>query len=236
MVPIPHISVEEGRRVPALLDGIVGENILQANYFNVIAKVAPLDAEAKASLLAACISALTGPQSSKDDAVRIAAVRGIVALLPLSRGAIADLLNKFQSRDDYEVHFTLFCYLDWAQEMPAAPALTADVLMIAENYLMIVPCETARAVWMAGDMLGGHWNEQEAAPVLMRTSQGAKYSVGRMGGLVGLKELLDRLPTESDSHKDILRAVRKISTSDPSKYVKEDADFLLRYWRKPLKS
>lgn len=236
MVPSPRAPTEEGRKVLAYLDSEVGENILHANYSDVLAKVTSLGVEAKASLLAACISALTGPQSSKDDAVRIAAVRGIVALLPLSRGAIADLLNKFQSRDDYEVHFTLFCYLDWAQEMPAAPALTADVLMIAENYLMIVPCETARAVWMAGDMLGGHWNEQEAAPVLMRTSQGAKYSVGRMGGLVGLKELLDRLPTESDSHKDILRAVRKISTSDPSKYVKEDADFLLRYWRKPLKS
>lgn len=183
-------------------------------------------------MLAVCVSALTGPQSIKNEAANIAAVRVIVALLPLSLGAIADLLDRFQYRDDYEVHFTLFCYLDWAQEMPGAPALTADVLMIAENYLMLVPRETARAVWMAGDMLGGHWNEQEAAPVLIRTSQGARYSVGRMGGLVGLKELLDRLPPESDAHKDILRAVRKIASSDPSKYVKEDADFLLRHWRK----
>lgn len=231
MVP-SLLKITEGREVLDFLDDEVRENILQADYSDVVAEVASLESEAKVSLLTVCVSSLIGPQSIESEAASIAAVRVLVALLPLSLGAITNLLNRFQNWDNYEVHFTLFCYLDWVQKMPDAPSLTRKILPLVENYLMTVPRKDARAVWMAGDMLGGHWDEQEAIPLLIRTSQGAKYSVGRMGGLVGLKEVLDRLPPKSDAHKDILKTLRKISISDSSKYVKEDAKLLLRHWRK----
>ncbi len=229
-----HKPTEEDSKVIAFLNAEVGEDILRAEYSRLIAKVNPLDAEKKAALLAVCVSALSGSQSRGNDAVRIAAARVIVALLPLSLGAIADLLNKRLNKHQYEVHFTLFCYLDWAQEMPDASSLTQDVLRLVEKYLMTVPRKTARAAWMAGDMLGEHWNEQEAMPLLVKAAQGAKYSVGRQLSVLGLEEMLDRLPVESASHKHLRKTLRSISSSDPSKYVREDAKEVLSGWRKSL--
>lgn len=236
MVQSLRKSTEESRKLIALLDSRVKEDILRANYSDIIAKVVSLDAEKKAALLAVCVSVLTGPQSIKNEAVRIAAVRVIVALLPLSLGAITNLLNRFQNRGNYEVHFTLFCYLDAAQDMPDASSLTKDVLPLVEDYLMTVPRKTALAAWMAGDMLGEHWNEQEAVPLLMKTAQGGKYSVGRKHSVFGLAHMLDRLPVESNAHKNILKTLRRISSADSSKYVRESAKEELRDWRKSLKS
>ena len=230
-----HKPTEEGSKIIAFLNAEVGEDILKADYANVIAAVNQLAVEQKVAILAVCVSALSGPQPSNNEAVRIAAVRGIVALLPTSLAAIADLLSRCQNKHHYEVHFTLFCYLDWAQEMPDAFSLTEDVLLLVENYLMTVPRKTARAAWMAGDMLGEHWNEQEAVPLLMKTAQGAKYSVGRLQSVFGLAHMLDRLPVESDTHKSILKALRKISSSDPSKDVRKNAKGELRDWRKSLR-
>lgn len=230
-----HKPTVEGAKTIAFLNAEVGADILKADYANVIAAVNQLAVEQKVAILAVCVSALSGPQPSNNEAVRIAAVRVLVALLPLSLAAIADLLSRCQNKHHYEVHFTLFCYLDSAQEMPDASSLTKDVLLLVENYLMTVPRKTALAAWMAGDMLGEHWNEQEAAPLLMRTAQGAKYSVGRELSVLGLGDMLGRLPVGSAFHKDILKTVRKVSSSDPSRYVREDAKMLLKQWRKSSK-
>ena len=219
----------------ARLSARLGSQLVRAVRQGCVTSVNQLDVEQKESVLATCIPVLNGVQSRKNDAVRIVVVRVIVALLPTSLAAIADLLSRYQNKHHYEVHFTLFCYLDWAQEMPDAFSLTEDVLLLVENYLMTVPRKTARAAWMAGDMLGEHWNEQEAVPLLMKTAQGAKYSVGRLQSVFGLAHMLDRLPVKSDTHKSILKALRKISSSDPSKDVRKNAKGELRDWRKSLR-
>ena len=230
-----HKPTVEGAKTIAFLNGEIGADILKADYSDVIATVNQLAVEQKVAILAVCVSALTCPQSKRNEAVGIATVRAIIALLPLSLAAIADLLSRYQNKHHYEAHFTLFCYLDWAQEMPDASSLTKDVLLLVENYLMTVPRKTALAAWMAGDLLGDHWNEQEALPLLMKTAQGAKYSVGRVQSVLGLGRILDRLPVKSDPHKSILKTLRKISSSDPSKYVRENAKAELRGWRESLK-
>lgn len=129
------------------------EELLQTEYSEVIAKSSGLAVEEKHAVIAACVLALNGEQTKKNEQARVAAVRAIVALLPLSLGTVAGLLNKRQNRHHYEVHFTLFCYLDWSQEMPAASSMTKDILQMVQNYIMAVPRTTARAAWMAGDML-----------------------------------------------------------------------------------
>ena len=223
---------EESSKTIAFLNDKMGEDILQANYSKVITKFSQLDIEQKKATLAVCISALSGEQSKRNKHIRIAAVRVIVALLPMSLGAVTSLLSRFLNKHHYEVHFTLFCYLDWAQEMPDASALTKDVLRLMENYLLKVPRKTALAAWMAADMLGEHWNEQEAAPLLIKTAQTAKYSVGRQFSIMGLEGILGRLPRESGTHRNILKIVRKISLPDHSEYVKKDAKAVLKHWRK----
>ncbi len=221
----------EAKSVIAFLNDSIGEDILRADYPEVMAKMSPLDAQQKAAVLAVCVPALSGKESSRTRLARIAAVRAIVALLPLSLGAIADLLNRRLTKDHYEVHRTLFVYLSWTQEMPDASSLTKEVLRLVEDYLMAVPRETARAAWMAADMLGEHWDGEEAMPLLIRTAQGARYRVGRELSIMGLDNILDKLPAEGDAHKNILKTLRKISRSDRSASVRADAKDILKTWR-----
>ncbi len=96
---------------------------------------------------------------------------------------------------------------------------------------MAVPRETARAAWMAADMLGEHWDGEEAMPLLIRTAQGARYRVGRELSIMGLDNILDKLPAEGDAHKNILKTLRKISRSDRSASVRADAKDILKTWR-----
>jgi hypothetical protein len=221
----------EAKSVIAFLNDSIGEDILQFDYREAMAKVSQLDAQQKAAVLAVCVPALSGKESSRTRLARIAAVRAIVVLLPLSLGAIADLLNRRLTKDHYEVHRTLFVYLSWTQEMPDASSLTKDVLRLVEDYLIAVPRETALAAWMAANMLGEDWDEEEAMPLLIRTAQGARYRVGRELSIMGLDNILDKLPAEGDAHKNILKTLRKISRSDRSASVRADAKDILKTWR-----
>ncbi len=209
--------------VIAFLAGKIGEDIVGANYSEIIAKVSQLDSRGQEDILATCIAALGSERGKQNKITRIAAVRAIVALLPLSLEPIAAFLCRHTSKHDYEVHFTLFCYLDWAQEMPDAPILTKEVLQLVENYVMTVSRPTARAAWMAADMLGSHWHEQEAALLLIKTAKKASFVVGRRLSILGLEKLLERASSSSGTHKAVLEALYKMSSFDRSKYVKEDA-------------
>lgn len=220
-------EVEKDNSVIASLCEKIDADILAADYSDVVEKMGQLSVKAKEDMLALCITALEGRQSKKSRQARIAAVRAIVALLPLSLGAITSLLSQCQSKYQYEVHYTLFCYLDWAQEIPANSAVAREVLLVVEKYLMTVPCTTARAAWMAGDMLGGHWNEQESMPVLIKAAQTARYSAGRQSGLLGLEKMLGRLSGNETARADMLEAIAKVSLSDRSKSLKREATALL---------
>lgn len=211
------------------------DNILQSEYSAVITKLSGLADEEKYTILAACIIALNGEQTKKNGRLRIAAVRAIVALLPLSLGAIAELLTRRQNKHHYEVHFTLFCYLDWSQEMPVASSVTKEILFLAENYLMTVPHPTARAGWMAGHMLGENWNQQEALPVLARAAQYAKYAEGRQSSLAGLETMLERLSVNDKAQIDMRKTLKKLSLTDRSGSVKEAAKALLKRRRESHK-
>ena len=135
------------------IDEIVGINILWTDYEDVFAAVAALEDGDKARLFEVSRSALAASSPSREVDLRVSSVRAIVALLPLSLNFITELLGKFSGKQDFETHYTLFCYLDWVQRMPEAASLKRGVLPLLEGYLMRVPRATARAVWMAFDLL-----------------------------------------------------------------------------------
>lgn len=190
------------------IDKIVGMDILRADYEDVLAAVAALEDSEKARLFEVSRFALAGIQSSKEQDLRVFAVRAIVALLPLSLDYISELLTTFSGRQDYETHFTLFCYLDWTQRMPEAASLKRRVLPLLERYLMLVSRTTARAVWMAADLLGCHWEVSEALPILLRTTRQARHAAGREAAVLGLEKVLAGLPAQSPYRDQILDVLR----------------------------
>ena len=218
---------EANDSILADLNRRVGGDILVLNYAHVIAQIARLNPEEKTHLLAYCVAALRDERARKDERLRITTVRAVVALLPLSLEMVADLLVNFSSKHDYEIHFTLFCYLDWTQEMPDALPLTKSVLPLVENYLLQVPRETARAAWMAVDMLGDHWDTTEALPVLINVARNARHSVGREGGILGLEKALERLTVENSASHDVLEVLQGVSFTDRSRRVREEAQSVI---------
>jgi len=216
----------------ALLNAQVGGDTLAQNYAHVLDEIAELDPGDKLRLLASCDTVLNDERVGQDTSTRITAVRILVALLPLSLEAITDLLSRFAGRRDYETHHTLFCYLEWVQEMPKAAILTQSILPLVEAYFLNVPRQTARAVWMAADMMGEHWNEQTAVPLLTKTVKAARYAAGRQGSLLGLEKALARLTAGSNAEAELLKTLRGVSLSDRSGRVRAEAREVLRGWRK----
>lgn len=210
--------------ISTTIDEIVGMDILRADYENVLVVVATLDDGKKARLLEISRSALAGIQSSKEQDLRISAVRAIVALLPLSLDYITELLRKVSGKQDYETHYTLFCYLDWTQRMPEAASLKRRVLPLLEGYLMLVPRATARAAWMASDLLGCHWDVAEALPILLRTAQQAGHAAGREAAVLGLEKVLAGLPAQSPCLEEILNILWKVSLHDRVPAIRREAE------------
>ncbi len=214
-----------------ILDGLnkrVDGDVLALNYAHAIAQIAQLSPEEKTRLLMDCAAVLRNERASKDERLRITAVRVLVALLPMSLEVITSLLNKFAGRHHYEVHYTLFCYLDWAQEMPYAASLTQSILPLVETYFLSVPRQTAHAVWMAADMMGEHWDVREAIPLLTGTALATRYAVGREGSILGLEKIVGRLAAGSSEEEKVLKTLREVSLSDRSGRVRKEAQSVLR--------
>lgn len=207
-----------------LIDEIVGMDILRTDYEDVLLAVAALDDGDKARLFEVSRSALAGIKSNRERDLRVSAVRAIVALLPLSLDSITELLRNFSGTQDYETHYTLFCYLNWTQRVPEAASLKRSVLPLLEGYLMRVPRETARAAWMASDLLGCHWDATEALPILLRTARQAGHAAGREAAVLGLEKVLAGLPAQSSHLGGILDVLWQVSLYDRVPAVRREAE------------
>jgi hypothetical protein len=154
---------------------------------------------------------------------RIAAAKMLVALLPESLPAIEKWLATSQDRLCYELHFSLFCFLGDAQSLPVKPSVRDAVKAAVVNYLSTVRSDAARAAWMAGDLLGDHWQGREALLDLIGVALNGPCAAGRKGALHGLGHRLDRA-SDADVVVDTLR---RVVVQDRSAGVKRYARSLL---------
>ena len=169
---------------------------------------------------------LSDHRVTRNDVQRVSAARVLVALLPESLPYLHRLLLDQRDRWSYEVHFSLFCFLDWALCFPTATRVPQLALAAVEEYLMKVKHQTARAAWMAGDLLGDHWRAKEAVPALVRAARAGTYVVGRLGALHGLAHVLaERSPPLERAA--VRAAVRRIARIDISHRVRACARSLL---------
>lgn len=116
---------------------------------------------------------------------RIAAVRVLVGGLPQTINVISRLVRDRSRPLSYEIHFTLFCYLD-RLDLPADRRLRARVLQLVKEYLMTASSNRAHATWMAGDLLGDHWEAREAVVVLREVLTCSKHHAAREAAIHGL--------------------------------------------------
>ena len=99
--------------------------------------------------------AFLGSTKASDEKQRVRNVQFLLATLPDSIDGIRTLLSRFEGWVDYEVHFSIFCWLDEVEEHPQLSQFRNEIPSLAEQYLCNVPQEVAKAAWMAGHFLGG---------------------------------------------------------------------------------
>lgn len=220
--PMPALQTDLPDTLTPLthLDTMLGVDVYGGDYGQVLRRVQNLNREERDELRRLCETTLEDARLGGQESIRIPAVRLLVALLPDTLGLLSEWLQRRTNAYCYEVHFTLFCYLDWVSEMPAADTLTQEILARIENYLMTVKSRTASAAWMAGDLLGDHWNVEQALPTLLRTATAARYVAGRYGSLVGLETMLARTETADSARQQIRKRLRSIRKSDRSEYIR----------------
>lgn len=160
--------------------------------------------------------------------LRIAAIRLLVLLLPESKYVIENWLQKHSSQYHYEVHYTLFCYLDWSLELPDTDIIAPQIISLTKNYLQNVSQETARASRMAGDMLGDHWKSVDASSILSELAITARYVAGRSGAVYGLGKLLSERDITPFTRSHIIEVLSRVKNDDRSKELRLMASLTLK--------
>ena len=159
--------------------------------------------------------------------VRVCLIRLLVALFPRSLPLIESWLSQFKCPEDYEIHFTLFCYLNEVRHFGTASDC-GEVLRIMENYLLSVPADTGHASFMAGDMLSDHWEASESLPILLRAAQKARFISGRSTGLGALDLQLEENKLSEHEKITVRRVLRSIGRKERNPGIRSVAARLLK--------
>ena len=180
--------------------------------------------EPKQSDLLTCCETMDIDEITENLDLRIPVVRIVVALMPLSFPLIARWLQDKRRR---EIHFTLFCYLDWINKLPEGDTSRSETLRLVERYLLETDSEAANAAWMAGDLLGDHWPVMESLPVLIRILQLGRYVAGRKAALSGIEIMLNNPNLGLHDRKRLIAAVKEARSHDRSGQLQSTARSML---------
>lgn len=159
----------------------------------------------------------------RTESERIGAAEMLVALLPESLPVLEKWLTRVQDRWCYELHFSILCFVGDAQVLPIEPGVRRAAFDAVARYLAAARAPTARAAWMAGDLLGSHWNGPEALQTLVEVALQGKHAEGRRAALYGLERRVDR-PTDRAT---VLETLRRVSRQDRSVRLRHHAAGIL---------
>jgi hypothetical protein len=198
----------------------------------IVDRLRTLGQDERIRLLCSCEKILSDKKLSADGVRRIASVKILVGLFPLSLRVLERLLNARSGQQAYEVHFTIFCFLDTLTVLAVPDGDKRRILEAVSEYLHSVSSETAHAAWMAGDLLGAHWQSSETLDILVSAMQTARYVAGRLGALKGLEECLRETTHSSRVGRRVLQVLQEVSHTDRSHRVRAYVSHALeRAWR-----
>jgi len=204
------------------LDTILNTNVALESFELVESSTSRLTEDQARAALTECYAQFSLRRRLHDEDRRVAWAKSVVALLPASLQLLEHVLLERRDEIDYECHFSLFCFLD---EVPCYDRLKpakGRVLAAVRSYLLTVDLDCAQAAWMAGDLLGDHWQAVESGPILLDAAANASSEAGRAAALYGLKMLLSR--NELGLLRTTLRRVlTHIVENDPCDSVRDDA-------------
>lgn len=212
------------RTMLSQISAVIGLDPYRATFDELLRAVGSSGSDRSHTLLA-IDEVIAASSDHSTEVLRVGATKALLALLPESAERVEELLKSTGSRNFYEWHFSIFCYLDEVPRMERARSFAARIPSLVEQYLLNVRVESAHAAWMAGDLMGDHWDAEDAVPVLIRSAKNARYVAGRKGAIHGLGCLLARLSSSNAS--GVVAALASVARSDRSLRVQQEAAVVL---------
>ncbi len=183
-----------------------------------------LSTPARGQLLARIEEHLIHPDIRTQERTRVALAKLLIAMVPDSWTTIRTLIiDRGRTGADAEVHFSLFCFLDDLPRLTAGRGLTSEAACLVGDYLLHAESNTARATWMAGDLLGDHWDLGEGVPILIDVLANGRYAEGRLAALHGLEHAIGHADCSDALGESIVRAIAQVASDDRSRRVRESA-------------
>jgi len=212
---------------PPMFDRVAGE--LRARpggegMSEIVRRCASLSNGERVALAKWIHKALAAPSRPLPELERVALVKTLVALLPESARTLRAWIRS-TTPEAAEVRFTIFCYLEHLPRMENGRDFSRDVPSLVGEFLLKVQSDTARAAWMAGDLLGEHWSLPSALPVLLTVATEGRFAAGRKSAIHGLCHAMERA-SESDRQR-IRETLRAIGRKDRSLKVRKAASAVL---------
>jgi hypothetical protein len=212
-----------GLSVPELLpDWVLSSESLGIEFEELSRRIRTAERDVRQGIIRISQRRLRQESVRRRKAERLPIVRALVALFPESLATIHECLKDTTSSHVCEVHFSLFCYLDHTQREPRS----REVLAMLEEYLHNVKSNAGLAPWMAGHLLGDHWEPEGALPVLLKAAAEARFATGRFGALSGLEEIVQKLAP--DSLARVSESARRLTGCDRSQRIRAAASRLVR--------
>lgn len=196
-------------------------------FDDIASRVQQLGQSERNRLLSMCDRVFSDIALRKDEPTRVAAAKVMTALVPDSADSIRRWINTKSGKYIYEVHFPLFCFLDQLPDLPNGREFAGEIPSLIGEYLLETKSETAHAAFMAGDLLGDHWETKEALPILIKVAKQAKYAAGRHSAIHGLGHVLRKLPDSDSSRETIVSLLRGAYENDRSEDMRITARMLL---------
>jgi hypothetical protein len=164
-------------------------------------------------------SSILGSDASRRERDRVAAVKTLIATLPESATLIQRWIQR-RNDDMAEVHFTIFCFLDVVQELPSAARFRREIPKLLFEYLTTAKSRRGNAAWMAGHLLGDHWDARESLPILLEILRAGRFAAGRGAAIMGLQELYRRADVTPSDRRRIAAALDEVSRGDRSRKLR----------------
>ena len=192
--------------------------------FELVAKrVQLLSTGQRKELLLGCRKLLSESRLRRMETVRVAATKILVALVPESSDTIRHWIRSKPTADNCEVQFSLFCFLGYLPLLPSALGLKEELPALLEWYLLNMRSDAASAAWMAGDLLGDHWELKYSLPILSKVAETGRFAVGRLAAVHGIAHALGRVTKSRTTVKTLTELLNRVKNTDRSGKVRQYA-------------
>jgi hypothetical protein len=123
----------------------------------------------------------------------------------------------------------MLCYLADAAPLLSNDPFRDEIPQLVHRYLLNLKSEAGMAWFMAGDLLGDHWDLRTSALLLIDLTERAACVAARHAALHGIQMAMDRVDLTPELKALMLASVQRAASTDASPFIRAQAGLVLEY-------